>query len=109
MIKRYLLNYKDVTEVIIVNIKNNLDVEEAMKKREEILNNLLEDINLNKEEIKRIYLELKLDDLDKTLKEEINRAIEKNKEELRKMKNQRSANKAYGKNISTINFFNKKI
>lgn len=109
MIKEYLLNYKNITEVIIVNIKNDLDVDKYMKQREEILKELLQDSKLNKEEIKNIYLELKLDDLDKILKDEINKAIEKNKEELRKIKNQKNANKAYVKNINTINFLNKKI
>ena len=109
MIKDKLLKYKNITEAIIVNIKNDLDVEEFMKKREEILKDLIEDINLEKEDIKKIYLELKLDNLDRDLKEEINKAIEINKEEITNIKNQKNANKAYGRNINTINFFNKKI
>ena len=109
MIKDKLLKYKNITEAIIVNIKNDLDVEEFMKKREEILRDLIEDINLEKEEIKKIYLELKLDDLDRDLKEEISKAIDINKEEIKNIKNQQNANKAYGRNINTINFFNKKI
>ena len=76
MIKDKLLKYKNITEAIIVNIKNDLDVEEFMKKREEILKNLIEDSNFKKEEIKNIYLELKLDDLDRDLKEEISKAID---------------------------------
>ena len=109
MIKDKLLKYKNITEAIIVNIKNDLDVEEFMKKREEILRDLIEDINLEKEDIKKIYLELKLDNLDRDLKEEINKAIDINKEEIKNIKNQKNANKAYGRNINTINFFNKKI
>ena len=109
MIKDKLLKYKNITEAIIVNIKNDLDVEEFMKKREEILKELIEDSNLEKEEIKKIYLELKLDNLDRDLKEEISKAIEINKEEIANIKNQKNANKAYGRNINTINFFNKKI
>ena len=109
MIKDKLLKYKNITEAIIVNIKNDLDVEEFMKKREEILRDLIEDINLEKEDIKKIYLELKLDNLDRDLKEEISKAIEINKEEITNIKNQKNANKAYGRNINTINFFNKKI
>ena len=109
MIRENLLKYKNITEAIIVNIKNDLDVEEFMRKREEILKNLLENNNLKKEEIKNIYLDLKIDNLDKTLKEEISKAIDINKEEIKNIKNQKNANKAYGKNINTINFFNKKI
>ena len=109
MIKDKLLKYKNITEAIIVNIKNDLDVEEFMKKREEILKNLIEDSNFKKEEIKNIYLELKLDDLDRDLKEEISKAIDIKKEEIKNIKNQQNANKAYGRNINTINFFNKKI
>ena len=109
MIKEYLLKYKSITEVIIVNIKNDLDIEKHMEKRQELLKLLLEDENLSKEEIKKEYLDLNLDKLDKKLKEELIEAIEKNKEDIRRTKNKKSANKAYGKNINTINFFNKKI
>lgn len=109
MIRESLLKYKNITEAIIVNIKNDLYVEDFMKQREEILKEILQDIKLDKEEIKNIYLELKLDNLDKALKDEINKSIEDNKEEIRKIKNQKYANKAYWKNRSTINFLNKKI
>ena len=109
MIKEYLIKYKSLTEAIIVNIKNNLDAEKLMKKRGEILKVLLEDTNIDKEEVKKLYLDLKLDNLDENLKEEINKAKEKNKEEIRKIKQTKNANKAYGKNINTTNFFNKKI
>lgn len=109
MIKDCLLQYKGITQAIIVNIKNDLDAEKLMNKREEVLKELLENEILNKEDIKNIYLDLKLDKLDKLLKEEINKAREKIKEELRKMSQRKNANVAYGKNINTINNFNKKI
>lgn len=109
MIKDELIKYKNITEAIIVNIKNDLDIEEFMKKREEILKSLLENNNFKKEEIKNMYLDLKLDNLDKSLKEELNKAIEKNKEEIRQIKIKRSANKAYSQNVNKINFLNKKF
>lgn len=109
MIKDCLLQYKGITQAIIVNIKNDLDAEKLMNKREEVLKELLENEILNKEDIKNIYLDLKLDKLDKLLKEEINKAREKTKEELRKISQRKNANIAYGKSINTINNFNKKI
>lgn len=109
MIEKYLLRYKSLTEAIIVNLKNDLDAKELMQKRGEILIELLEDISLDKEEIKKLYINLGIEKLDKILKEEINKAIERNKEEIRKMKLQRNANSLYSKNVNSINFFNKKI
>ncbi|MBD7915336.1 hypothetical protein H9660_09265 [Clostridium sp. Sa3CUN1] len=109
MIKDYLLQYKELTEAIIVNIKNDLDAEKLMNERGKVLRELLENKTLNKEDVKNIYIDLKLDKLDKLLKEEINKAREKTKEELRKIAQRKNANRAYGKSINTINNFNKKI
>ena len=109
MIKDYLLQYKELTDAIIVNIKNDLDAEKFMNQRREVLNLLLENKALNKEDIKSVYLDLNLDKLDKLLKEEINKAREKTKEELRKIAQRKNVNIAYGKSINTINNFNKKI
>ena len=109
MIKDYLIQYKELTEAIIVNVKNDLDAESLMNKREEVLKELLENESLNREEIKNNYLESNLDKLDNILKQEINKAREKTKEELRKISQRKNANVAYGKSINTINNFNKKI
>lgn len=109
MIKECLLQYKGLTEAIIVNIKNDLDSEELMEKRGKILIRLLEDESLNKPDIKKIYLDLDLDNLDELLKNEINKARKKTKEELTKIRQRKNANIAYGKNINTINNFNKKV
>lgn len=109
MIKDSLIKYKELTEAIIVNVKNDLDAENLMNKRGEVLKELLENKTLNKEDIKNTYLELNLDKLDKLLKEELNKEREKTKEELRKISQRKNANIAYGKNINTINNFNKKI
>lgn len=109
MIIDYLIQYKELTEAIIVNLKNDLDAENLINKRGEVLKELLENTALNKEEIKKSYLELSLDKLDKLLKEEINKAREKTKEELRKIAQRKNANIAYAKSINTINNFNKKF
>ena len=109
MIKDNLIKYKELTEAIIVNIKNDLDAENLMNKRGEVLKELLENKTLNKQDIKNTYLELNLDKLDTLLKEELDKVREKTKEELRKISQRKNANIAYGKNINTINNFNKKI
>ena len=109
MIKEYLSQYRGITEAIIVNVKNDLDAENLINKRGEILKELLENKYLNKQDIKNAYLELNLDKLDRILKEELNKAREKTKEQLKKISQRKNANIAYGKSINTINNFNKKI
>lgn len=109
MIKESLLQYKKLTEAIIVNIKNHLDTEELMNKRGEILKSLLENENLDKAEIKNIYINLKLEYLDKLLKEEIYKSMKQTKMDINNLKKRKNSNIAYGKSINTINNFNKKV
>lgn len=109
MIKEYLLKYKGLTEAIIVNIKNDLNVDTLMSERGEILIKLLDDKSLSKEEIKNNYVNLGIQKLDKILKYELEKARERNKMAIKEMKQRRNANIAYGKNINNINFLNKKI
>ncbi|WP_288221897.1 hypothetical protein [uncultured Clostridium sp.] len=109
MIKESLLQYKKLTEAIIVNIKNDLDTEELMNKRGEILKSLLENENLDKAEIKNIYINLKLEYLDKLLKEEIYKSMKQTKMDINNLKKRKNSNIAYGKSINIINNFNKKV
>ena len=109
MIKESLLKYKDLTEAAIVNVKNDLDGEELLKKRGELLIKLLEDKTFSKEEIKSVYINLGIESLDKLLKKEIDKARERNKEAIKEMKLRKNANQAYGSNINSIITFSKKI
>jgi len=109
MIEEILLKYKGLTEAIIVNVKNDLDGEEILKKRGELLVKLLEDKTFNKEEIKSIYINLEIEKLDKLLKKEIDKARERNKEAIKEMKQRKNANQAYGSNVNSISTFNKKF
>lgn len=109
MIKESLIKYKKLTEAIIVNVKNDLDGEDLLIKRGEVLIKLLEDITLSKEEIKNTYIHLNIDKLDKILKEEIDKARERTKEAIKEMNLRKNANQAYGSNINSISTFSKKI
>lgn len=109
MIEEILLKYKGLTEAIIVNVKNDLDGEDLLKKRGDLLVKLLEDRVFNKEEIKSAYINLGVENLDKLLKEEIDKAMERNKEDIKEMKRRKKSNQAYGNNINSISIFNKKI
>lgn len=109
MIEEILLKYKGLTEVIIVNVKNDLDGEEILKKRGELLVKLLEDKTFNKEEIKSVYINLEIEKLDKLLKKEIDKARERNKEAIKEMNQRKNANQAYVSNINSISTFSKKF
>lgn len=109
MIEEILLKYKNLTEAIIVNVKNDLEGEYLLKERGELILQLLKNKTFNKEEIKSVYINLEIQDLDEVLKLEIDRAIERNKKAIQEMKLRKNANQAYGNNVNSINIFNKKI
>lgn len=109
MIEEILLKYKGLTEAIIVNVKNDLDGEEILKKRGDLLVKLLDDKTFNKEEIKSIYINLGIENLDKLLKKEIDKGRERNKEDIKEMKQRKKANQAYESNINSISTFSKKF
>lgn len=104
-----LEKYKKVTEDIIVNIKNDLDIDELMNKREDLIKELFKDENINKEEIKKTYLSKGLEELDKKLKLVIEEQQLKVKEEIRNIHKRKNANNAYEKNRRVNNFFSTKI
>lgn len=109
MINDVLENYKKITEEIISNIKNDVDVNNLMDKREELINKLFEDEKININNIKEIYLSKGLVDLDKKLEVAIKEEQLKVKEEIRDLHKRKNANNAYEKNRQINNFFNTKI
>lgn len=108
MILEKLKEYKEITLSIINGIENEEEALKLIEKREKILKNLFFNEN-NREEIKKAYLELDLTDLDKKLKETIEKERILVKEEIRNLHNIKNANNAYEKNRRVNNFFTAKI
>ncbi|MPM73191.1 hypothetical protein SDC9_120167 [bioreactor metagenome] len=109
MINYILEDYKKTTEKIIENIKNDLDIDELMKKREELIKELFKNENIDNNDIKELYLTKGLLDLDRKLKLTIEEEQLKVKEEIRNIHKRKNANNAYEKNKRVNNFFSTKI
>lgn len=109
MVDSILDNYKKITEEILVNIKKDSNVEALMDKRGELLKELFENENTSVENIKELYLEKGLLDLDKRLELTIKEEQLKVKEEINNFHKIKNANNAYGSNKRVNSFFNTKI
>lgn len=108
MILEKLKEYKEITLSIINGIENEEEALRLIDKRKKISDNLFSNED-NREEIKKAYLELDLIDLDKKLKETIEKEIILVKEEIKNLHNIKNANNAYEKNRRVNNFFTAKI
>lgn len=101
-------NYKNVTKAIILNLKNDLNVENLMSKRENIIKEIIEG-NFDKNLSKETYINKGLVGLDKELKDIIEKEQIKVKDEIQKLHNSKKANNIYGKNKTMNSYFNKII
>lgn len=108
MVEEFLKEYKEITEKAIKEIENEADIDIYMDKREEILNRIFS-LDIDKEKIKKIYLDLSINILDNKLKNSIIEEQKKVKEEIRNLHKSKNANRAYGSNARTQSFFNTKI
>ena len=108
MIDIILEEYKDITERLIKNISNDVEVLELMEKREKLINDLFNK-HKNKETIRSLYLSKGLLYLDKELKELILNEKNNIKEEIKNLHKIKNANKVYEKNRNTNSFFSRKI
>ena len=100
--------YKDVSLKLIEEIKEEANTEELMEKRQVLLNEI-EKLDLPKEEKKIIGEEINILEVEKLVKEAIEEEQRKVKEEIRNIRIKKQANKGYGANINSMNFFNKKV
>ncbi len=108
MIIELLNEYKEITISIIERINNDEEALNLLEKREEIIKEIFSDEN-NREEIKEVYLDMKLLDLDEKLKQKIDSERLLVKEEIKNINNMKNANNAYEKNRRVKNYFNTKI
>ena len=100
--------YREITLEIINSIKNDKEDISLFEKREEIIKEVLS-LELDKSEIKKIYIEQKLDILDKELEYILKEKMSSVKEEIKKISNQKQANLGYVNVNRSSNFFSKKI
>lgn len=108
MIEHVLDDYKNLTERIIKLISNDEEAIKLMEEREKLIKKLFSNVE-KVEEVKRIYLNKGLLQLDKELEIAIENEKIKVKEEIKKFHKQKSANNAYEKNKMVNNFFSTKI
>lgn len=110
MIENILEEYKTITEYIIQNISNDdKKLDNLMDKREQLINELFKDKNINLEEIKQVYISKGLSEIDKKLKVSIEEEQAKTKEEIKNIHKIKNANNAYEKNRKVNSFFNIRI
>ena len=108
MIRGLLNEYREITKFIIDNINNDKEVLTLIEKRENILKELFINEH-NRDEIKEIYLEMNLLELDEKLQKEILKEKLIVKNQMKSVHKRKSANNAYEKNKMVNNFFSTKI
>lgn len=108
-IENILENYRNITEAIIINVQNNIDTENLIKKRENLIKTLVEDKSFNKEEVKKLFKDNYLIELDKKLQSLIEEKLQETKQEIKVLNDRKNANNAYNKNRNLNNFFERKI
>ncbi|GAA0077568.1 hypothetical protein UT300005_19460 [Clostridium sp. CTA-5] len=96
--------YKEINIEILNSIKEDREDIVLFEKREEIIKKIIS-LNLEKNEIKKIYKENKLDILDKELEETLKEKMLSVKKEIKKISNQKQANLRYANSNRITNFF----
>jgi len=108
MIIEIFERYKQITNKVIMLLKEDKDVDELMKKRESVLEELGKS-KYNKAEKLKCYEALGLDVLDKSLEEIIKDNMLKVKKEIKNTQNRRVAYTSYTSNDMQGNLFAKKV
>ena len=103
-----LEKYKSVSLDLIKEIRGEANTEKLMEERQQLINKIVE-IDLSKEEKMKIGKEFDILNLEKQVKEVIEEEQRKVKEKIREIGIKKQANKGYGSNINTVNFFNRKV
>ncbi|WP_315077703.1 flagellar protein FliT [uncultured Clostridium sp.] len=100
--------YKEINLQIINSIKEDREDETLFEKREEAIKNILS-LDLDKTEIKRIYLEQGLYDLDKELEFILKEKMLCVKDEIKKITAKKQANLGYATSNRSSNLFSKRV
>ena len=108
MIIDVLNQYKEINLQIINALKNDKEDVELLEKRGEILNKMFS-MDVEKNQLRRLYDDMGLKDLDMELERTIKEKMDSVKEEIRTLSRSKEANKTYSSMNRQINFFSKKI
>ncbi|NFO13105.1 flagellar protein FliT [Clostridium botulinum] len=100
--------YREVNLKIIKSIKEDREEVDLFEKREEIIQKMFS-VNLDKSEMKKIYIEKKLDILDKELERVLKDKMSSVKEEMKNISSKRQANLGYATANRGSNFFSKRV
>lgn len=103
-----LEKYKSVSLDLIKEIRGEANTEKLMEERQQLINKIVE-IDLSKEEKMKMGKEFDILNSEKQVKEVIEEEQRKIKEKIREIGIKKQANKGYGSNINTVNFFNTKV
>ncbi|MBN1073445.1 flagellar protein FliT [Clostridium botulinum] len=101
-------DYEKVNSEIIKSIKDDREDVGLLEKREEIIQKIFS-LKLEKSEIRKIYIEKKLDVLDKELEDVLKDKMLSVKEEIRKISSKKQANLGYATANRATNFFSKRV
>lgn len=107
-LREFLTKYKEISLELIEEIKEDANTEELLNKRQELINKIVES-NLSKEEKVKIGNEFNILKIENKVKESLELEQRKVKDEIRELHIKKQANKGYGKNINSINFFSTKV
>ncbi|WP_252234646.1 flagellar protein FliT [Clostridium sp. ZS1] len=100
--------YKKVNLEIIKSIKEDKEDISLFEKRDDAIKNILA-LDLEKSEIKKIYMEQKLDILDKKLKNVLKEKMSSVKKEIQEIAAKKQANLGYANVNRSSNLFSKRV
>lgn len=103
-----LKKYKEISMELIEAIKEDANIDELLDARQELLKEIVKN-NLSQQEKKAIGKEFDILKMEELVKEALEKEQSKVKDEIRELHLKKQANKGYGKNINSINFFSTKV
>lgn len=109
MIEELLNKYKNITETMIINLKNDINIDDLMEKRIQISEDI---IIIAKEDLPKaneLWKMKGLIELDIKLKTLLEDEMKKVKEDIKNLHKGKQANDAYNKNRNLSNTFSTKI
>lgn len=109
MIDELLNNYKNITETMIINFKNDISIDALMEKRIQISEDIIAISKKDVSKVKELYKIKGLVELDIKLKTILEEEMKKTKEDIRNLHKGKQANNAYNKNRNINNTFSTKI
>lgn len=107
-LREYLEEYRDLTLVMIDEVKKDTQLNSLIEKREDILKSI-NDSNFDKEEIKNIGNSLKLLELEEELQNLVEKEKVRIKKQIESLKKTRQANTNYNSVENIARVFNKSI